>query len=137
MTTIITPRPPLNLFEVVRMQATDVWTTIYTVPEYQVPASGPTPQRTIGAAAIMNGLLVTNTALSTVAVSIRILNTSGSPFSVLNAAPIPSNDFMIVALERQVMLTDEAIQVKMNTAQTASVHFSFILNTREEFVVIP
>lgn len=137
MTTIITPRPPLNLFEVVRMQATDVWTTIYTVPEYQVPASGPTPQRTIGAAAIMNGLLVTNTALSTVAVSIRILNAGGSPFSVLNAAPIPSNDFMIVALERQVMLTDEAIQVKMNTAQTASVHFSFILNTREEFVVIP
>jgi len=137
MTTIITPRPPLNLFEVVRMQATDVWTTIYTVPEYQVPASGPTPQRTLSAAAIMNGLLVTNTALSTVAVSIRILNTSGSPFSVLNAAPIPSNDFMIVALERQVMLTDEAIQVKMNTAQTASVHFSFILNTREEFVVIP
>ena len=137
MTTIITPRPPLNLFEVVRMQATDVWTTIYTVPEYQVPASGPTPQRTIGAAAIMNGLLVTNTSLSTVAVSIRILNTSGSPFSILNAAPIPSNDFMIVALERQVMLTDEAIQVKMNTAQTAAVHFSFILNTREEFEVIP
>lgn len=137
MTTIITPRPPLNLFEAIRMQATDAWTTIYTVPEYQVPASGPTPQRTLSAAAIMNGLLVANTSVSTVAVSIRILDVNGTPRSILNAAPIPANDFMIVALERQVMLTDEAIQVKMNTSQTADIHFSFILNTREEYVVLP
>lgn len=137
MTTIVTPRPPLNLFEAIRVQATDVWTPIYTVPEYQVPASGPTPQRTLSAAAIMNGLLVANTSLSTVQVSVRIVDKNGTPFSVLNASPIPSNDFMIVALERQVMLTDETIEVKMNAAQTADVHFSFILNTREEFEVIP
>jgi hypothetical protein len=137
MTTIVTPRPPLNLFEAVRLNATDQWTNIYTVPKYQVPASGPVPQRDINAAAIMNGLIVTNTTGGLIDVSIRIIGADSNEYPIVEEAPVPVNDFMIVSLERQVMLTDESIQVKLGTAQTATVHFTFILNTREEFEVLP
>jgi hypothetical protein len=106
------------------------------VPDYQIPASGPSPQRTVNAAAIMNGLLVANTAATSVTISVRIVAVDTNTYSILEDAPIPANDFMVVALERQVLLTGETIQVKMGTAQTADVHFSFILNTREEFEVI-
>jgi len=136
MPTIVTPRPPLNLFEAVRLNATDVWTTIYTVPKYQVPASGPVPQRDISAAAIMNGLIVTNTTTGLIEVSLRIIGTDTNEYPVVEEANVPVNDFMIVSLERQVMLTDEAIQVKVGTGQSATVHFTFILNTREEYEVI-
>lgn len=136
MPTIVTPRPPLNLFEAVRASATSAWSDLYTVPDYQIPASGPSPQRTVNAAAIMNGLLVANTAATSVTISVRIVAVDTNTYSILEDAPIPANDFMVVALERQVLLTGETIQVKMGTAQTADVHFSFILNTREEFEVI-
>lgn len=137
MTTIVTPRPPLNLFEAVRLSATDVWTDIYTVPKYQIPASGPVPQRTVNAAAIMNGLIITNTTNGLIEVSLRIIGVDTNFYSIVEEATVPVNDFMIVSLERQVMVTDEVIQVKLGTAQTADVHFTFILNTREEFEVIP
>lgn len=136
MTTIITPRPPLNLFEAVRMNATPTWTQIYQVPLYQVPASGPVAQRNIKAAAIMNGLIVTNTTVGLIDVSLRIVGVDNNFYPIVEGATVPVNDFMIVSLERQVMLTGESIQIKVGTAQTASVHFTFILNTREEFEVI-
>jgi hypothetical protein len=136
MSIIVTPRPPLNLFEAVRLNATDQWTNIYTVPRYRVPATGPVPQRDVSAAAIMNGLIVTNTTNGLIEVSIRIIGADTNEYSVVEEATVPVNDFMIVSLERQVMLTDESIQVKLGTAQTADVHFTFILNTREEFEVI-
>jgi len=43
MVTITTPRPPLNLFEVVRAEVGVEWTTIYDVPDYLIPAEGPNP----------------------------------------------------------------------------------------------
>lgn len=137
MPVIVTPRPPLNLFEAVRIGATDAWTDLYTVPSYQIPASGPSPQQNINAAAIMNGLLVANTSISSITVSVQIVAADTTTYAIVDNAPVPANDFMVVSLERQVLLTGETIQVKMGTTQTADVHFSFILNTREEFEVIP
>ena len=137
MPVIVTPRPPLNLFEAVREEATSAWADIYTVPSYRIPASGPSPQRDINAAAIMNGLLVSNTTGSSIAFSARIVSTDTNTYAILEDAPVPANAFMVIALERQVMLTGETIQVKVGSAQTADVHFSFILNTREEYEVLP
>jgi hypothetical protein len=136
MPTIVTPRPPLNLFEALRLNATDQWTNIYTVPKYRVPASGPVPQRDINAAAIMNGMIITNTTNGLIDVSVRIIGTNAAAYPVVVDAQVPTNDFMIISLERQVMLTDEAIQVKVGAGQAATVHFTFILNTREEYEVI-
>jgi hypothetical protein len=136
MTTIVTTRPPLNLFEAVRKNVAADWLDVYEVPKYRIPASGPTPERIIPTAAIMNGLIVTNTSNGQIDVSVRIIGVDLEEYPVVQSAAVPVNDFMIVSLERQVMVTDEKIQVKCDTDQFATVHFTFILNTREEFEVI-
>ena len=68
MVTITTPRPPLNIFEVVRAEIGVEWAIIYDVPDYLIPAEGPNPARSIGTAAIMTGVLITPTAEAAVRV---------------------------------------------------------------------
>ena len=136
MTIIITPRPPLNLFEVVRVPITSVWTTVYQTPLYRVPASGPDLQRDIYAAAIMTGIVVANTSLVPITISAQILGTTGTAFALLTEVQIPIGDYILLDLDRQVLKTDETLQLQCGAATTAIAHFSFILNQREEFQVI-
>lgn len=136
MTTIVTPRPPLNLFEVRRTIVDSEWTTIYVVPTYTIPASGPTPQRVVGAAAIMTGIAVCPASPAGANVSVRILDTSGTPFPLINDAIAPGNDFLSISLDRQVLRSGETIQVRCGAGQSAATHLSFILNQREEFTEI-
>ena len=133
---IVTPRPPLNLFEVVRMRVTQEWTTIYEVPKYEIPASGPTPTYYIEAAAIMTGVMIANTMATPIIVSVQALNTAGDAYAILSDTLVPVGDHLLMDLNRQVLRTDEILQIKCATAQTADVHFSFILNQREQFEVI-
>ena len=89
MVTITTPRPPLNLFEVVRQTLTADWATVYDVPDYLIPAEGPTSARSIATAAIMTGVLITPAAEASARVSIRVLamcSPSGSTARCLNPA---------------------------------------------------
>lgn len=136
MPIIVTPRPPLNLFEVARINVTSAWTTIYQTPLYRVPANGADPQRDISAAAIMTGIVVANTSLVPITISARILGTTGTAFSLLSSVQVPIGDYILLDMERQVLKTDETLQLQCGTATTATVHFSFILNQREEFQVI-
>lgn len=137
MATIVTPRPPLNLFEVVRVEIGDAWQTVYDVPNYTVPANGPNPQRTIGAAAIMTGIAICPLNVVGSTVSARVENANGSAtFLLLEGALSPAGDFLSISLDRQVLKSGEKLQMKCNTGETAMVHFSFILNQREEFQVI-
>lgn len=136
MPTIVTPRPPLNLFEVVRIGITSEWTNVYQTPLYRIPASGPDPQRDVGAAAIMTGVIVANTSPILTSVSVRILDAGGNPFSLLTDIQIPVGDYILLDMDRQVLKTDEILQLQCATATTATVHFSFILNQRESFEVI-
>ena len=133
---ITTPRPPLNLFEVVRVPITDAWTTVYEVPLYRIPASGPTPQRDVDAAAIMTGVVIANTSIVPITVSARILDVNGDPFGLLERVDISVGDYLLLDIERQVLKTDEILQLQCGVAQTATAHFSFVLNQREEFEVI-
>ena len=133
---ITTPRPPLNLFEVVRVPITDAWTTVYEVPLYRIPANGPTPQRDVDAAAIMTGVMIANSMSIPITVSAQILNIEGDPFKLLDGILISVGDYILLDIERQVLKTDEILQLKCGTAQTADAHFSFVLNQREEFQVI-
>jgi hypothetical protein len=136
MTVIVTPRPPLNLFESVRLEIDDTWTEIYEVPSYQVPAAGPNPQRDLQAAAIMTGVLIANPDTSPIQVSIRIVGTDSNNYLVLNQASVPANDFMVLSMDRQVLLSDEKLEIKCEDGQAATVHFTFVLNTKEEYEVI-
>jgi len=138
MGTIITPRPPLNLFEVVRTEIGSDWQTIYDVPSYTIPANGPNPLRVVGTAAIMTGLAVCPLTPAGATISARVLAANGADnFLLIDGAFSPSGDFLSISLDRQVLRNGEQLQVKCAAAQTAMTHFSFILNQREEFTEIP
>lgn len=136
MPTIVTPRPPLNLFEVARITVGDTFTTVYETPVYEIPASGPNPARLVDAAAIFTSLIVSNTSAGAATFSIQILDVNSVAFSVAVDQDVPAGDYVSVNLDRQILKTGETLQVKMDTGNTSEVHFSFVLNQREEFTVI-
>jgi hypothetical protein len=139
----VTPRPPLNLFEVERKQLQgNTWFTILEVPNYYIPRNGPNAARTVNAAAIMTGLTITNVHNATIRASVRIFDQANVAFTVINSAPIPQNDFLIIKFDRQVMKSGEKMEVAIPSNSNASanhahVHFTYILNQREEFTILP
>jgi hypothetical protein len=137
MATIITPRPPLNLFEVVRHNITDSWTTIYDVPDYLIPADGPTPERTVDAAAIMTGLLLVGDINNVRTVSIRVRDTNATLWPLVEGILVPAKDYIVMSLDRQVLLSGDQLQATVaEGGATVAAHFTFILNQREEYTVI-
>lgn len=138
----VTPRPPLNLFEVERAQLIGSdWVELLEVPSYFIPVNGPTPARTVNCAAIMTGLTITNIHSSTIRASARIIGVDNQEYIILNETAIPTNDFLIIRFDRQVMKSGERLQVAIpsNTGSSAHahVHFTYILNQREEFTILP
>ena len=134
----VTPRPPLNIFEVSRKQLQgSAWFQIAQVPSYFVPQIGPIDAKGVNAVAIMTGLVITNVIANTIQASVRIRNANGVNFMVIDQAPIPPNDFLSVGIERQVMMSGEILEVQIpnnsTSANHAHVHFSYIINQREEF----
>jgi hypothetical protein len=138
----VTTRPPLNLFEVERLQLQgNTWFQVVEVPSYYVPQNGPIAAKTVNAAAIMTGLTITNMHTATIRASARIRGVDGVYYSVVQTAPIPPNDFLSISFERQVMKTGEILEVAIPSngtpsANHAHVHFSYILNQREEFTIL-
>lgn len=137
----VTPRPPLNLFEVERKQLqSNTWFEILEVPSYYIPRNGPNPPRTVNAAAIMTGLTVANEHTATIRVSARVLSTDGAYYTIVKSAPVPPNDFLSIGFDRQVMKTGEILEISVpsntTSANHATVHFSYIINQREEFTIL-
>lgn len=158
-TSIVTPRPPLNLFEVTRKTLSgdeSDYQTIYCARNYVIPGSGFSAKRTIQTATIMTGLIVSNTSDQTVYVSVAIkglkLNEIDprETFTIIKEVPIEPNDFASISLDRQVMRSSaveitpadnddedkggEELQLKVHTLNTTvDVHFSYIINQREEY----
>lgn len=136
----VTPRPPLNIFEVARKQLQgNTWYQIVEVPKYYIPQNGPIAAKTVNTAAIMTGIVITNVNTSAIRASARIRGADGIYYTVINSAPIPPNDFLTISIERQVMLSGEILEISIpsNTTPSANhahVHFSYIVNQREEFV---
>jgi hypothetical protein len=138
--TTVTPKPPLNIFEAVRKNlsgnAAD-WQQLVEVPKFSIPANGPVAAKTVNTAAIITGLIITNTHTATIRASARIKDASGANtyYPILNAAIIPPNDFLTIGFERQVLLTGEKLEVVADGG-TATAHFTYIVNQREDFEVI-
>ena len=138
----ISPRPPLNVFEASReLLAGDDWYTLAEVPQYYIPQNGPNPPRTINTVAIMTGLTITNMHTSTIRVSARILGQLDEEYPILNQAVLPPNDFLSISFERQIMMSGERMQVSIpsnaGAGTQACAHFTYIVNQREEFTVVP
>ena len=137
-----TPRAPLNLFEVERKQLQgNTWFQIVEVPSYFIPRNGPIAPKSVNTAAIMTGLTIANINTVTIRASARIRGVDGVYYTVVNQAPIPPNDFLSISFERQVMKTGEILEVSIPSnltpsANHAHVHFSYIINQREEFTIL-
>lgn len=139
-TVIETAKPPLNLFEVSRVELQgSSYFTVLEVPRWKIRANGPIPESFVNTAAIMTGLTITNQHTSDITISARIISTDNHTYPVLNSAPVPENDFLIISFDRQVMLTGERLQIACDsntgspTANHATVHFTYIINQREQY----
>lgn len=136
MTTITTPRPPLNLFNVARLNVQSFWTTILETPDYSIPANGLNPARTVEAVALLTSLVVANNSSAVAQLSIRVLDKNGLSWVMLNEMDIPPNDFALIELGKQNLPSGDRLQLRMNDFQGAVASLSYILNQREEFTVV-
>jgi hypothetical protein len=138
VTIITTPRPPLSLFEVIRLDLDDTLagTEIYDVPTYRIPAEGPRPQRDVGAAAILTNLIVANTSAGAAAVSVWVVDTASDEFFIAQSLAIAQDGYIKIDLDKMILQSGEKLVARMGTGQTAEAHLSFVLNQREEFTVI-
>lgn len=133
---ITTRRPPLNLFEVVRITADDSGPLVYEVPTYRIPAEGPNPQRDVKAAAILTNMVISNTSAGAATASVWVEDANSNQFFVAVALAVAQDGYIKVDLDKQILQSDEKIYVQMDAGETAEIHLSFVLNQREEFTVI-
>lgn len=136
MPTITTPRPPLNLFNVSRIQVPSTYTTILDVPNYLIPVNGPNPARTVQAVALLTSLIVANNSNATIQFSMQILDGSNVTWRILNQMDIPPNDFALIELGKQNLPSGDRLQLKCENFQGAVASLSYVLNQREEFVTL-
>ena len=136
MTTIVSPRPPLNLFEVSRINVPSFWTTILETPDYLIPEVGPNPARTVEAVALLTSLIVANNSTALLQFSARILDASNNSWLILNQMDIPPNDFALIELGKQNLPSGDRLQLQTGVFQGAVASLSYVLNQREEFTVV-
>jgi len=136
MPTITTPRPPLNLFEVARIDVPSFWTTVLDTPDYFIPANGPNPARTISAVALLTSLIVANNSSATLQLSVRVLDADDRAWIILNQMDVPPNDFALIELGKQNLPSGDRLQLKCEDFQGAIASLSYVLNQREEYTVI-
>ena len=133
MTTIVSPRPPLNIFQAVHANISSSWVQLYRTPGYLIPAIGPNPARPIEAVALLTSLIVTNTQSTPISVFLRIRNTEEVEFDLLNGLLVPSNDLALIELSKQNLPTGESLLIRTSPGQNGVAHLSFVLNQREEY----
>jgi hypothetical protein len=136
MITITTPRPPLNLFNVARLNVQSFYTTLLETPQYFVPEFGPNPSRTIEAVSLLTSLMVSNNSNATIQLSMRVLDKTDVQWLILNEMDIPPNDFAVIELGKQNLPSGDRLQLRTNNFQGAVATLSYVLNQREEFTVI-
>jgi hypothetical protein len=136
MPTITTPRPPLNLFEVSRIEVPSFWTTILETPDYLIPVNGPNPARSVQAVALLTSLIVSNNSSNTLQLSVRFYDADDDAWLILNQMDVPPNDFALVELGKQNLPSGDRLQLKCENFQGAIASLSYVLNQREEYTVI-
>lgn len=136
MATVTTPRPPLNLFNVNRIQVPSFFTTILDVPDYFIPVNGPNPARSVKAVALLTSLIVANNSNNTLQFSMRVLDAQGNGWLLLNQMDVPPNDFALIELGKQNLPSGERLQLKCENFQGATASLSYVLNQREEFITL-
>lgn len=136
MPTIVTPRPPLNLFNTNRLNVQSFFTTILETPDYLIPVNGPNPARTVEAVALLTSLVVSNNTEADIQLTVRVVDTQETNWILLNQMDIPPNDFALIELGKQNLASGEKLQLRVEDFQGAIASLAYVLNQREEFTVI-
>jgi hypothetical protein len=136
MPTIVTPRPPLNLFNTNRLNVQSFYTTILETPSYQIPVNGPNPARTVQAVALLTSLVVSNNTNAVIQLSARVVDAANINWVLLNQMDIPPNDFALIELGKQNLASGERLQLRVENFQGAVASLAYVLNQREEYTVI-
>lgn len=136
MPTIVTPRPPLNLFNTARLNVQSFYTTILETPDYQIPVNGPNPARTVQAVALLTSLVVSNNTNAVIQLSARVVDAANTNWVLLNQMDIPPNDFALIELGKQNLASGEKLQLRVENFQGAVASLAYVLNQREEYTVI-
>jgi hypothetical protein len=136
MITVVSPRPPLNLFNVARLNVQSFYTTLLDVPEYLIPVNGPSPARTVSTVALLTSLVVSNNSEDTIQVSVQVVDSGGINWLTLNQMDIPANDFAVIDFGKQNLPSGDKFQIRTNNFQGAVATLSYVLNQREEYRIL-
>lgn len=136
MPIITTPRPPLNLFQTARVTIGPTLKTILDVPEFRVPASGPNPEQTIKATAILTSLVVVNTSETANKVQLRVVEGSGDEYFLAAEEDVDAKSTIRLLVNRQNVQSGELLRVGLLDPGEGQAHLSYILNQTESYEVI-
>lgn len=139
MIQITSTQPPLNLFDVARLQLSDVEELAFEAFQWRVPSRGPaSPERILDTAVILTSLLVCNTNGSAITLEGRIENRDFESYQLFDGISIPANGFVSVPVDRGIMISGEQLYLRLTESSvTAEAHLSLIVNQKEDFEVIP
>lgn len=135
MTTVITSQAPDAKPVGRSIELTTNWTSLITVPNYQIPDEtfGGLTIIVPGVAEIISPLLVCNKSASTAKISIQIFRAeTSSIFTIANAMPIGSNDILPIPLNGQFIYTGDILEVKADVNSALDVTISYTLGQAEQ-----
>jgi len=137
MAIIRTPKPPLNIMGSDRLAVSDAWQTILEVPTYQIPADGPgDTDEDVLAVAILQKLHVFNDSGAAAKISVRVVDTVPANWLLVFEQDVADGATAVVEIEKQNLLSEEELQIKMDTGKTGVAHLSYVLNQRESYTVV-
>jgi hypothetical protein len=134
MSDVITvTRPPLNLYESVRLELsnTGVWTPVYSPVFWKVLATPIDPETVDSTAALISNAYVCPLGLSNSVVSVRVFDGVSANFPVILNASVSPGSNLPLNLRRAIIKSGEELQALLVSGPPVTFNVSFILNTKE------
>jgi hypothetical protein len=119
----------------ISLTLSQIWQTLVTVPQYEVPEQifGGTTFIVPGAAEIITPLLVCNASSSPATMSLRVFRkATNSYFTIVNSLLVQPNDLVTIPLNGQILVTDDQLEAISNTADVIDVHLSYTVGQPEQ-----
>ena len=114
---VVTPRPPLKLFDADRQSTNDQWlggwSIVSRVPEYKIPETETTPEKIVPVKHIVSGLILANPTNVTSQVAIRVIDPILRTMKYISENhTVPAQGESVVGLPKSTMSCQEVLQVK-------------------------
>jgi len=118
---VVTPRPPLKLFDADRQSTNNQWlggwSIVSRVKEYKIPATPSVPEKIVKAKHVVSGLILANPTNVASQVSIRIIDPINRTMKYISENhTVPAQGESVVGLPKSTMSNQEILQVKALSA---------------------